>query len=275
MGLNVNFLNGLSTTYVPNNNNTQRTNSSSSLNFFTENVPENGKDSFVKNSDFNFTQTRATNPLQSQNQFSSQQLFKNYATENYVNFLIKANPELQEILAANNINGVVNIKNLTSIYDSHLSTTNNYAQLIAEELGLSQAEKQLLEQASTFHDFGKALIPDEIINKPGRFTQEEREIMDLHSELGYQLLKNTKLTTRVLNIIRNHHKPATENNDILGQIISVADVYSALREERVYKTPLSEAESIAILEEKASKGELNPDIVEALKSTLTQQAAAA
>ena len=96
-------------------------------------------------------------------------------------------------------------------------------------------------------------------------TPEEKEIMDLHAELGYQLLKNTGLNERVLNLVRNHHKTVAENNDLLGQILSVADIYSALREKRVYKAPLPVNTAMDILDQKALNGEVSAEVTDSLK----------
>jgi HD-GYP domain-containing protein (c-di-GMP phosphodiesterase class II) len=60
-------------------------------------------------------------------------------------------------------------------------------------MNLSSADKKVLEQACVFHDFGKILIPTEILNKPGELTPDEKKIMDLHAEFGYELLSNTNI----------------------------------------------------------------------------------
>jgi HD-GYP domain-containing protein (c-di-GMP phosphodiesterase class II) len=139
-------------------------------------------------------------------------------------------------------------------------------------MGLSKADKQTLEQASMLHDFGKILIPTEILNKPDVLNKNEKEIMDLHSELGYELLKTTGMNSRVLNLVKNHHSPAAET-DTLGQILSVADIYSALRENRSYKSSMSEEDAFSILDQKAKNGEVSAEVVEALKNSVMAKAA--
>ena len=91
--------------------------------------------------------------------------------------------------------------------------------------------------------------------------------MDLHSELGAELLKSTGMSERVINLVKNHHN-AGNNTDILGQILSVADIYSALRETRSYKEALTEREALEILDQKAKNGEVSTEVVSALKATL-------
>ena len=62
-------------------------------------------------------------------------------------------------------------------------------------------------------------------------------------------LNSEKIRERVLSLIENHHKPLSEQSDILGQILSVADIYSALREQRSYKEPLTNAQAMQILDQ--------------------------
>lgn len=97
------------------------------------------------------------------------------------------------------------------------------------------------------HDIGKIAIPDEILNKPGKLTPEEFEIMKTHSQLGYDLLKtSSRMTLKAAAIIAlQHHEKYNgtgypnnlkgENIHIYGRIAAVADVFDALGCDRVYK----------------------------------------
>lgn len=198
--------------------------------------------------------------------YSPKQLIRAFANENYVKNAIKNSPSLQAIIKKYNLTEI-NPKNITDIVDHHLAMTDVYAKIIANEMNLTQSERKQLERASIFHDFGKILIPDAILNKPGRLTPEEKEIMDLHAELGYYLLLHSGLSPRELNMIRNHHKNISENNDLLGQILSVADIYSALREKRAYKKPMSVDTAFDILDQKASNGEVSAEVVNTLEAS--------
>lgn len=198
-------------------------------------------------------------------QYSTRQLINAYANKNYINSLIQANPKLQSMLKANGLENTIHPENVRLITNSHLTQTTAYALQIANAMGIQTGEKRTLEQACMFHDFGKILIPKEIVNKAGALTKEEKQTMDLHAELGYELLSQTNMNKRVLNLIKNHHMPVNANNDVLGQILSVADIYSALREERSYKAPLSEKEALEILDQKAKAGEVSTEVVNTLK----------
>jgi hypothetical protein len=105
------------------------------------------------------------------------------------------------------------------------------------------------------HDLGKVLIPSKILNKPARLNKKEREIMNIHSTLGYELLKTQKINRETLDLVKYHHQNLIHSgypalncdhnpSDIGVQIISTADKYSALREARVYRRKLTRIESL-------------------------------
>ena len=185
-----------------------------------------------------------------------------------LNYLISQNPKVKQILDSKGLEVNINPSNIKNIMNTHLTTTTAYALQIANKMGLSAADKKDLQMACVFHDFGKVLIPEEIINKPEALTQSEKEIIDLHAELGYELLSNSGINNRVLNLIKNHHMPQGQNADVLSQILSVADIYSALREERSYKQELHEEDALYLLDQKALKGEVSTEVVDALKATV-------
>lgn len=204
--------------------------------------------------------------------YSPMQLMKLYANDENINKLIKSNPKVVKMLQEKGYEAKANSENLTKVTQSHLRETTNYALQIADVIGLTPGEKRTLEKACVFHDFGKALIPTEILSKNSELTKQEKEVMDLHTDLGYELLSKTKLNKRVLNLVRDHHKPQSEESDILGQILTVADIYSALREQRSYKQALTKEQAFTILDDKAKRGEVNQEIVDILRFT-TEQAA--
>ncbi len=207
-------------------------------------------------------------------QIYPQQLLRYYAQKDTAQLLVDSNPKLQEKLKANGLPTVVVPENVTNISNSHLTTTTAFALQIANKMNLSVADKKVLEEACVFHDFGKMLIPTEILDKPGELTPEEKHTMDLHADFGYELLSGTNLNKRVLELVKNHHMPQTANNDILGQILSVADIYSALREQRSYKNPLSQKDALNILDQKAKNGEVSTEVVNTLKSVVVNSIAA-
>lgn len=145
---------------------------------------------------------------------------------------------------------------------NHFLTTYNYAKNLTMEgnFALTEDERDTLLEAALLHDIGKALIPDEVFNKPGKFTPEEREVMDLHSELSYVLLQDSGINDDSLSAIRNHHHKE-QTGDKITEILSLCDETSALKENRVYKKGFSDEKTAAILQEDAMAGKLNSDIV--------------
>ena len=130
---------------------------------------------------------------------------------------------------------------------NHVKRVAEYSELLALYYGLPKEEAEMLKQASPMHDIGKVAIPDVILNKPGKFTDEEFEHMKKHSELGYEMLKhsNRKLLKAASIVAYEHHEKwngkgypngtSKEDIHIYGRITAVADVFDALGSDRCYK----------------------------------------
>ena len=135
--------------------------------------------------------------------------------------------------------------------------------------------QSIIKEASMLHDLGKVLIPSRILNKPARLNIKEREIMNIHSTLGYELLKTQNLSAETLELIKYHHQnlkhsgyPELEGDiypsDIGVQIVSISDKYSALRETRVYRRKLTRLEALLILYREVREGKIHPEVYNAL-----------
>ena len=129
----------------------------------------------------------------------------------------------------------------------HVKRVAEYSKLLATFYGLSQTEIETVKMASPMHDIGKIGIPDEILNKPGKYTPEEFEIMKKHAQIGYEMLKDSnKPLVQASAIIAHQHQEKYDGTGypqqlkgeeihIYGRITAVADVFDALGSERVYK----------------------------------------
>lgn len=129
----------------------------------------------------------------------------------------------------------------------HVKRVAEYSYLLAKLAGLSEEEAILLKQASPMHDIGKVGIPDNILNKPGKLTPEEFDIMKTHAEIGYEMLKHSQreiLKASSIVALSHHEKwdgsgypkgLKGEDIHIFGRITAVADVFDALGHDRVYK----------------------------------------
>lgn len=200
-----------------------------------------------------------------------------YTSETAIIDMIKKNPEVLKILCKENIQLDVNIKGLKELLNTHCTDAKNIATGIIQNLpfGLrSRVNSNAVRDAAYLHDIGKVLIPKEILYKEGKLTPKETNIMHLHSELGYQLLKTTDIDTTTLNLIRYHHQNQLKNGypfadkdfnaDLNQQIVTVADKYSALREKRSYKEQMSKEQALGIIYQDVKEGKLHPFIYKAL-----------
>ncbi len=214
----------------------------------------------------------------SKDTFTSNPLYDNFGSKEQIEAEIKSNPRIKEILEQYNIQAKVNIEELNKLRQRHLQDTRITAAKIYSSLPQElkkEANLSDIQQAALFHDYGKVLIPNSILNKAGQLTDEEREIMQLHSELGYELLKNKNLSENALGLVKYHHQtptgtgyPVINDGFVYGidtQILNAADKYSALREKRSYKEPFSREEALEIMKEDVKKGVISQEVYNALE----------
>lgn len=129
----------------------------------------------------------------------------------------------------------------------HVKRVAEYSKLLALKYGMSEEEAEVLRLASPMHDVGKVAIPDSILNKPGKLTTDEFEVMKNHSVLGYSMLNhaNSNIFKAASIIALQHHEKYNgkgypnglqgEDIHIYGRITALADVFDALSSDRVYK----------------------------------------
>ncbi|PZP15076.1 MAG: regulator, partial [Aliarcobacter butzleri] len=130
---------------------------------------------------------------------------------------------------------------------NHVKRVAEYSRLLAQKVNLSQQDVNRLFIASPMHDIGKIGIPDAILNKPGKLNEDEWKIMKTHTQIGYDILKDSKRETlRAAGIVSyTHHEKwdgtgyplglKGEDIHIFGRITAVADVFDALGSDRCYK----------------------------------------
>ena len=151
---------------------------------------------------------------------------------------------------------------------------------ITDVYHLTEADITLITTASSLHDIGKVYIPEEILNKPGRLTDEEFEIMKTHSEIGASMIKDMRfsqdnpLVHTVWEICRWHHERwdgkgypdglKGEEIPISAQVVSIVDVYDALTSERCYKKAFDHDTALKMILE-GQCGQFNPILLKCLK----------
>ncbi len=142
---------------------------------------------------------------------------------------------------------------------------------IAYHLKMNKADLLTVGTAALLHDIGKICVGTEILNKPGKLTEEEYEIMKTHSKKGYDILSNgNNLSVKATVSVLSHHEHydgsgypnglAGENILLFGRIICIADVYDALTSDRPYRKGCSVLEAIEYI--MANSGSLfDPELV--------------
>ena len=156
---------------------------------------------------------------------------------------------------------------------NHVRRVAEYSKILALAYGLDKKEVELLKQASPMHDIGKIAISDSILKKPGRFNEEERKIMNSHTVLGFNMIKNSQrpLLKAAAIVAYQHHekydgtgyprKLKGEDIHIYGRITAVADVFDALGSDRVYKKAWDNERIFKLFREEKGK-QFDPKIVD-------------
>ena len=195
-----------------------------------------------------------------------------YEKEKSNNLMINIFSHIVEFRNGESGQHVLHIRTITEILLSCLvQKTDRYP--------LTQADIQLIGTASALHDIGKVSIPDEIINKPGRLTKEEFEVMKSHTTIGAAILRDLPfsadepLLKTAYEIARWHHERydgrgypdglSGEDIPIAAQVVSVADVYDALTSVRCYK-PAYDHETALQMILNGECGTFNPLLLECL-----------
>lgn len=140
-----------------------------------------------------------------------------------------------------------------------------------EYLKLSRNEIRDLMWGGNLHDIGKVGIPDAILLKQGKLTEEEWETMRLHVLIGEQICQPLRSTRGVIPIIRHHHErwdgsgypDGLKGDEIpkLAQIFQIIDIYDALTSERPYKKAYTPEEALSTMKEETKRGWRNPELM--------------
>lgn len=153
----------------------------------------------------------------------------------------------------------------------HSHRVAEYSALIAKELGWNEDDVENLKNAAYLHDIGKIGIPDTVLNKPTRLTDEEFAIIKDHTTIGANILKNVSLIPHVHEVIRHHHERYDghgypdglkgEQIPIHARIVAVADSYDAMNSKRIYRNQLPQQ---TIIEELAKNrgSQFDPEIAD-------------
>lgn len=181
--------------------------------------------------------------------------------------------QINEQSLVNNISSLVVSRNtITELFDmlyqmhtlddsvyAHCVNVALIARMIGRWLHLPTNDLNILTCCGLFHDIGKLSIPPEVLNKPGKLTDEEFALIKAHPKYGYELLRNQNIDNRIKQSALMHHErydgsgyPNGLSSEFLidfAAIISIADVYDAMTAARAYREPLCPFEVIASFEQ--------------------------
>ncbi len=156
---------------------------------------------------------------------------------------------------------------------AHIVRMSRYSTLIAEKLGLPAKDVQNINYAAPMHDVGKIGIPDSILMKPGKLTDEEFETMKNHTTIGATILANSKaeIIKVAEQIALSHHEkwngrgyPQGVSGDkipIWGRIVGLGDTFDALTSRRPYKEPYPVEVAVDIIKKERGQ-QFDPDVVD-------------
>ena len=196
-----------------------------------------------------------------------------YAVRNYAR---------REGVILNNL--VITLTKALEYYDKytrgHSDRVARYALKIAERLNLDLETTKKIYWAGYLHDIGKIFVPQYILNKPGRFTEEEYNIVKIHPVKSEELVSEIEGMEEIAKIIRHHHERwdgkgypdgLSDDNIPLGsRILGIADAFEAMTSERPYKRALTLEEAIEELK-RCSGTQFDPKLVEILISIIEEE----
>lgn len=206
--------------------------------------------------------------------------FISYRIQKLVSTLAAKNRELHEdqenlIFSLSQI-----IENKSENTGQHVRRVSEYTRILCRSLGYDEEECRTISLAATMHDVGKLMIPEAILEKPGRLTPEEFEIVKKHTEYGKKMLEDSpgELFTLSTQIAWQHHEK-WDGNGYMGvkgeaiprcaRCVALADVFDALVSRRAYKSPWLPEE--AFREIVAQKGrQFDPEVVDAFVMNFDQ-----
>ncbi len=162
----------------------------------------------------------------------------------------------------------------------HSETVGRYAEMMARELGLSEQRAARVQLAGMLHDIGKVAVPDSILSKPAKLTEEEFAVIKRHPELGAQILEHPSLADVREWVGAHHERPdgrgyplglRGEEIPIEARILAVADAYEAMTSDRAYRPSIGHQAARAELERCAGE-QFDARVVRAFLAVLERDA---
>lgn len=162
----------------------------------------------------------------------------------------------------------------------HSGRVAEYAEKIAVRMGVETVARLEIRRGALFLDIGKIVIPDAILHKTGPLTEEERDVIEQHPVVGQELLSPMRTMRKTLPIVYSHHEKLDGSgypDGISGsqiplpvRIVTVADVFDALTNNRAYREAMRLETAYEILHEGVRKGWWDGEVVEELRGAISQ-----
>ncbi|PYV41997.1 MAG: hypothetical protein DMG06_15410, partial [Acidobacteria bacterium] len=153
----------------------------------------------------------------------------------------------------------------------HSTRVSVYSTSIAQAMGLPPEQVRIIDIGARLHDIGKIGIPDAVLQKPGRLTEEEMRLIRLHPQIGKRILEKVGRFRDYLPIVEFHHEDYGGGGYPLGlkgkeipfnaRIVHVADVYDAIRSDRSYRKAMPVERVVELLESGSGK-QFDPNVIE-------------
>ena len=163
----------------------------------------------------------------------------------------------------------------------HSERVGNYAEALGGAVNLSADVRRNLRRAGLLHDIGKIGIPLDYLQKPGKLTTEEYEIVKLHPSIGYDICKPLKTMLPLLSLIRGHHErldgrgyPDGLKADQVSlplRCLTLSDIYDALTSDRAYRRALPKEQAFKIMREEASLGMWDMSLIDKFNDMIDRE----
>jgi putative nucleotidyltransferase with HDIG domain len=163
----------------------------------------------------------------------------------------------------------------------HCQRVAEYACRLAELAGIPQPDMVWFRMGAFLHDVGKTEVPAEILNKPGRLTDLEREVMEKHTVIGDEMLAHIPFPWDIRPMVRSHHERwdgrgypdglVADEIPLTARILRLADIFDALTTTRSYREPLSAAQAFQIMQD--DHGSFDPQLFDVFRGLFPDFAA--
>jgi len=182
-------------------------------------------------------------------------------------------------------NVIISLANIVEAKDSytegHTRRVSELSKMIASNMNFDAEALRNIELAGIVHDIGKVSTPDQILNKPGRLSNDEFDVIKEHPEVGERILKPLTSMNSILHPVRHHHEKldgtgypdGLKGDEIIieSRILAVADIFDALYTDRPYKTKFTIEKTLSILKEEALANKIDSDVVDIVSELIQNE----